>query len=59
MNRMFLAAAAASVAVAVAAPAYASGDHEGRIPWVKSPEEGFQQAKLSGKPILLFFTASW
>jgi hypothetical protein len=57
MQRSFWAAAA--VAVALAAPAYASGDHEGKIPWIKEPAEGFQQAKLSGKPILLYFTASW
>lgn len=55
MNRSFWAAAA--VTVALATPAFA--DHEGKIPWVKEPATGFQQAQLSGKPILLFFTASW
>ncbi len=57
MNRALWAAAA--VTVALATPAFASGDHEGKIPWVKEPATGFQQAQLSGKPILLFFSASW
>jgi hypothetical protein len=54
MRRLILTAAAV---VALAAPAAA--DHKGKISWVEEPAEGFQQAKLSGKPILLFFTASW
>ena len=49
---------ALAVSLATAAPALAGGDHAGKIPWV-TPEEGFQQAKMSGKPILLFFSADW
>lgn len=44
--------------VAVAAPE-ARADHKGKIPWVEDVEAGFKQAKATGKPIMLFFTADW
>jgi len=59
VTRTLWTAAAVAVALGAGAPAFADGAHEGKIPWVKPPEEGFRQARLSGKPILLFFSADW
>ncbi len=49
--------AAATVAV-LAGVTPAMADHVGNVPWVE-PEQGFAQARRTGKPILIVFSASW
>ncbi|MDF1660421.1 MAG: hypothetical protein P1V97_01530 [Planctomycetota bacterium] len=56
MKKFGVMAAVAAIAM-FAAPA-AHADHKGKISW-ETPEKGFEKAKKSGKPIMLFFSASW
>ena len=55
--RQLLSLALTAGIVAFAAPE-ALADHKGKVPWLE-PTEGFQQARMTGKPIMLFFTADW
>ncbi len=42
--------------LAVASPLFAGGG--GKMPFV-TPEKGMAEAKRTGKPMLLYFTADW
>lgn len=48
----------AVVAAAMFAAPAAHADHKGKISWM-NPEKGFAEAKKTGKPMMLFFSASW
>ena len=37
----------------------AMADHKGKLPWVMDYEQGLNEARMTGKPIMLFFTADW
>lgn len=56
MKKFGVLVAVAAVAM-FAAPA-AHADHKGKVSWV-TPDNGFAQAKKSGKAMMLFFSASW
>ena len=43
--------------LAISTPLFAGGG--GKMPFVRDVEKGMQQAKMSGKPMLLYFTADW
>ena len=58
MNAQSLWVGVAVAAVALAAAPSARADHSGKVPWRK-PDAGFQEAKLSGKPIMIAFSAEW
>lgn len=47
-----------SVASAQDKPKF-SKEHTGKIPWVMGFEEGLAEAKWSGRPMMVFFTAVW
>lgn len=34
-------------------------DHGGKIDWVRDPAVGFMKAKLEGRGLMLYFTATW
>ena len=50
---------AVALALALVTAPEAQADHKGKISWVEDVEAGFKQAKASGKPIMLYFTADW
>ena len=56
--RRFTGLAIAATLVAFAAQDAQAGDHLGKVPW-QTPEQGFQQARLTGKPVMLAFSADW
>ena len=33
--------------------------HTGQVPWIIGFEDGMAEAKFSGKPVIVFFTATW
>ena len=33
--------------------------HTGSVPWIIGFEEGMAEAEFSGKPAIVFFTATW
>ncbi|MEM7235038.1 MAG: hypothetical protein AAF517_22865 [Planctomycetota bacterium] len=41
----------------ISTPLLAGGG--GKMPFVKDVEKGMQMAKMSGKPMMLYFTADW
>jgi hypothetical protein len=57
MRKIGIMATIAATALFTAPAAFA--DHKGKIPWVPNPTQGFAKAKKTGKPMMLFFTASW
>jgi hypothetical protein len=56
MRKFGIMALIAAAALFTAPAAFA--DHKGKVPWL-TPEQGMAQAKKSGKPMMLFFSASW
>ena len=48
----------AATLVGFAAQNTQAGDHLGKVPW-QNPEQGFKQARLTGKPMMLAFSADW
>lgn len=55
---LMIVAALLFVGAGAARPAGAQ-DHIGNISGWEDPEEGFARARREGRPILLFFSASW
>lgn len=51
--------AAAAAAVLIGGAPAALADHKGKIAWVEDPAQGLEQARLTGKPAMLFFSADW
>ena len=56
MRRFLTLALAAGLTLAIAPEVRA--DHKGKVPWLE-PTQGFQQARMTGKPIMLYFSADW
>lgn len=51
--------AAAAVTVATVFCAEAQAGHGGKVEFTQEIEAGFQQARRTGKPIMIYFTAEW
>jgi hypothetical protein len=51
--------ALATAAMVVVGAPQARADHRGKITNWQEPDQGFQTARQSGKPIMIFFTAEW
>jgi hypothetical protein len=47
------------VAVGLLAFAAAHAEDGGKLPWVKDHAKGIEQAKKTGKPAVVYFTADW
>ncbi len=56
--RHFTGLAIAAALVAFTAQDAQAGDHLGKVPW-QTPEQGFQKARMTGKPVMLAFSADW
>ncbi len=50
---------AASLAVLLLAGGSAVAEEGGKIKWGFDHDKALAEAKVSGKPILMYFTASW
>ena len=52
MNKLTIA-----FALLIGSPAFAQ--HEGKVPWITDAETALATAKSQGKPVMLYFSASW